>query len=74
MVQDVAGIDAQREASRFCKADPLLKIRIEAPASRPVDWSQSQRAELSWRGVLQDDLATGIGNCGIRAKCAQTAV
>src|SRR6266571_4931714 len=72
MVQDVARINAQRHASRFRKPDPLLKIRIEAPAYWPINRIQAQCAELSRRGILQNDLAAGIGDCGIRAKCVQT--
>src|SRR5258705_10648247 len=72
MVQDIAGVDTKRQVSVFPKPDPLLKICIKVPASRTVNRSQTQRAQLSRRCVPQDDVRScGVGRDG--AVAAETS-
>ena len=62
MIEDIAGVEAESQASRFADPDFLLQVGIEIPAAGSIDRIQAERAQLSGRGILQDDvLACSVG-------------
>src|SRR5262249_23795533 len=73
MIQDVLCIDAQRQRTGFREPDPLLKVRIQAPASRTVNRVQSQSSKLSGRRILKDDVAAGIGDGSVLTERIQSS-
>ncbi len=44
VIEDVAHIETNGNIPGFINPDSLLEVGIEIPASRAIDWVQSQRA------------------------------
>ena len=47
VIEEVASIHTERNASRFTNPDRFLNIGIEIPAAGPINGIQAQRAQLA---------------------------
>src|SRR5262249_47723781 len=66
MVEDVPAVYTERNASRLSDSESLLQIRIDIPAAGAVDRVEAQRAQLTGRCILQNDVLTCCIGCDSR--------